>query len=327
MVRYALIIVAFVVLMVYILVLGMRGTISGRFRNVSLVLLAVLIILVGTGLYYNMTHYSVQSVEEEFSSNRSAIMEKIRTHYREGRFEQARELAQTYVQVNDPALDRLYRQSREAELLARLDQLEEKDLEARREIFRQLERLTAKEAYARKLQETVARIKARQEESILDVLEDLHPQAYAQKALGYSRLQSINPNKVLYKQRHDAYLQKVENLIQGSPWNDVCPSKSPDPCSRVGFRSDDPSSLEQDSAREENAHLEVLGVSLRPKGTRISEDGSVAPEDGTYYIVHQVPGTRVALSNVTYLRVFDPFTHPEKTGGNHDQPKNGNSPQ
>jgi hypothetical protein len=327
MLRYALIIVAFVVLMVYILVLSMRGTISGRFRNVSLVLLAVLLILVGTGLYYNMTHYAVQSVEEEFSSNRTSIMERIRTLYREGRFEQARELAQTYVQVNDPELDRLYRQSREAELLARLEQLTENDLEARREIFRQLERLTAKEAYARKLQETVSRIKARQEEAILDVLEGLHPQAYAQKALGYSRLQSINPNKVLYKQRHDAYLQKVENLIQGSPWNDVCSSKSPDPCSRVGFRSDDASSLEQDSAREDNAHLEVLGVSLRPKGTRISEDGRVAPEDGTYYIVHQVPGARVTLINVTYLRVFDPFTHPEKNGGNHDQPKNGNRPQ
>jgi len=327
MLRYALIIVAFVVLMVYILILGMRGTISGRFRNVSFMLLAVLLILMGTGLYYNMTRYSVQSVEEQFSSNRTSIVERIKTLYQDGKFEQARELAQTYVQVNDPELDRLYRQSREAELLARVDGLNQNDLEARQEIFRKLKRLTSKDVYTRKLQETVARIKARQEETILEVLKGLHPQAYAQKALGYSKLQDINPNKVLYKQQHDAYVQKVDNLIQGSPWNNVCSSKSLDPCSRIGFRSDDPSSLQEATVSEENAHLEVLGISLRPKGTRISEDGRVAPEDGTYYIVHEVPGTRVALSNVTYLRVYDPFAHPKRTGGNHDQPKNGNRPQ
>lgn len=305
MLRYALIIVAFIALMVYVLILGMRGTISGRFRIVSIVLLGVLVIMVGTGLYYNMSHYSVQSVEEDFSSNRSSIMEEIRTLYEDGRYEQARQLSEKFIQINDPELNRLYRQSREAELLARIDALEKDELETRRDLYRKLERLTSKQSYARKVRETTALIDQKREKAILAILDTLPPQAFAQRALGYRKLQDINPDKVLYKQELDAYILKIDSLVQSSPWNDVCSSKSLTQCDHAGFRGRTPSTVQEDTSQE--TQLEILGVTLRPKGTRISKDGRVAPEDGTYYLVHEVPGGRVFLSNVNYLNVFDPF--------------------
>ena len=307
MIRYALIIVAFIALMIYILILGMRGTLSGRFRTVSLILLGVLVILAGTGLYYSTSRYSVQSVQEEFSANRSSIIEKIRTLYRNGQFEQARQLAQTYIQVNDPELDRLFRQSRKAELLARIQDLDNEDLETRRELYRKLYRLTSNRLYADKVQETTALINQRQEKAILDTLNSIPAQAYAQRALGYRKLQDINPDRGLYKQKVDAYIQKIGNLIQASPWNDACSSKPLQYCNHIGFRVENPASVQDETDRDEQ--LEVLGVSLRPRGTRISEDGSVAPEDGTYYIVHQVQSHRVFLSHVDYVQVSDPFEH------------------
>jgi hypothetical protein len=93
------------------------------------------------------------------------------------------------------------------------------------------------------------------------------------------------------------------SLIEDSPWNTICPSPEVSYCEQIGLVAYPPN---QSVIRAEARPLgPILGVSWRPQGTLVSRNGSVAPEDGYYYLVaHQ---DQVALFDVDYVRKKNPF--------------------
>ncbi|WP_027371083.1 hypothetical protein [Desulfovermiculus halophilus] len=303
MLRYAAIIVGALALGVYVLVLAARGNISGRFRTVSLVLLALFLLLAGIGLYTTQTRYSVQSVQEEYSSRQGEILTRISELYSQEDYSRARELAEKYQRVNDPRLDAWYRRSREAELTERIDTLPDTAYEERLAIWEELYKLTSKEEYATRLRDARSTWRKSQEELLTKRINALPSKALAQKALGYELLMELNPGRVLYKQRHRAYVQQMEARIQDTPWSNLCASRTMDPCRHVGHRVE--SVQGQTGIKVQTA--EICGVSWRPKGTLISRDGQTAPENGTYFLVHDWDTDMIVLINTAYVRVSHPY--------------------
>lgn len=303
MFRYAVIIVGALILGVYILVLASRGTISGRFRTVSLVLLCLFLLLAGVGLYTTQTRYSVHSVQEEYSSQKSEILNQLSQLYANQKYSQARELAEKYLQVNDPRLDAWYRRSREAELLLQIEDLPDTAYEERLDIWKELLDLTEKDKYAAKAQQVRAKWRKFQESILREQISSLPAGAIAQRALGYKLLKGLAPGNVLYKQRHRTYVQQVGSKIEETPWSNLCTSREMDPCQYVGYRVE----TVQGNARIQVRTSEICGVSWRPKGTLITRDGQTAPENGSYYIVHDWEKELLVLINTAYVQARDPF--------------------
>ena len=304
MFRYALIIVGALALGVYILVLAGRGSISGRFRTISLVLLVLFLLLAGAGLYTTQTQYSVQSVQEEYASRQEEILDQVAELYSTQSYTRARELAERYRQVNDPRIESWYRRTREAELLERVKELPDTAYADRLEVFRELFDLTSKDEYALRMQDVRSRWQQFQESLLTDRISDLPDQAIAQKALGYRLLMQLNPGRVLYKQQHRAYVQKVEAKIQATPWSDRCSSREMDPCRHIGYQV---VSIMDELAVADASTSEICGVSWRPKGTLIDREGRTAPENGAYYLVHDWKKDLIVLVNTAYVRVRHPF--------------------
>lgn len=302
MIRYSLILFVFVLLILYVLHLGRRGQISGRFKAVSLVLLGILIILVSTGLYYNTKYYSVQTVQEDFSQNRKDILKRIRDLQAEGQYAQARKLVEEYQDVQDPALDKLYRESREAELLKKAESLEGSSPQQQLPVWKELVELTGKATYRDKLRQQQDTLARQAEKAILDRIQELPPWSLSAKALGYRLLQRIDPRNITYQQRYDSLKQAANERIQDSPWNDICSASSIPACAHFGYivRLDNG----QESATG-NRTGEILGVSRRSKGTLIDRQGTTAPEDGDYYIL--LDSDRLSLRNVQFVEATNPF--------------------
>jgi len=305
MFRYAIILVAALLLVGYILVLTARGTISGRFRTISLLLLTMFLFLAGAGLYTTQTRYSVQSIQEEYTSEQDEILAQIAELYSANNFRQARELAGKYRTINDPRLDTWYRRSREAELLQKIKQLPDSAYEKRLNILEELFDLTSKEEYAVKRQEVRSKWRKFQENLLTDRIKELPSGAAAQKALGYELLIALNPDNALYKQQHKTYVQKVEKLIAATSWSDRCSSQNMDSCKNVGHQV--VSIVDSYRTNISAQSAEICGVNWRSKGTLIAGDGRTAPEDGTYYLVHDWEKERIVLINTAYVQTAHPF--------------------
>ncbi len=304
MFRYALIIIAFLVLMAYVIYMGARGAISGTFRTISLVLLALLLILVGTALYYMSTQYSVQTVHEEFAANKTAILNSIRQNLAQKNYEQATDQAERYLDVNDPELKRLYEQSREAQLLQRLDQLPEDDHRQRLKHWKKLLEVTGKTRYKQRMATERQRLNAAREQAILDILQSIPEAHIGQRALGFSLLEELNPDNPRYTKEQNSYQLSVEERIQDSPWSDVCSRTHLAACEHFGFLAFKPQTGPEEAG---GAFGEILGISHRPKGALISRDGRVAPENGHYYMVHDFAAQTLVLFSIDYLQVQNPY--------------------
>ena len=304
MFRYAVIIVGILVLVGYVLFLAARGSISGRFRTISLTLLALFLLLAGFGLYTTKTKYQVQTVQEQYTTNKKDILESISSLYTDQKFTQARKKAEEYMQVNDPRLDRWYRRAREAELLQQEEALPDTAFAQRLSLWEELAELTQRDQYAKRAEEVRQVWYQAQEKDLVHQIKSLPAQALAQRALGYELLTRLNPDRPLYKQQYRSYLQRIESRIHDSPWTNLCDSRRVEYCDQVGYALKsiltEASSIHADSA-------EVYGVSWRPKGTQISQSGRVAPEDGTYYLVHDWTSKRLLLINVAYVHLRHPF--------------------
>lgn len=304
MFRYALIIIAFLVLMAYVIYMGARGAISGTFRTISLVLLALLLILVGTALYYMSTQYSVQTVHEEFAANKPAILNSIRQNLAQKNYGQATDQAERYLDVNDPELKRLYEQSREAQLLQRLDQLPEDDHRLRLKHWKKLLELTGKTRYKQRMATEKQRLNAAREQAILDILQSIPEAHIGRRALGFSLLEELNPDNPRYTKEQNSYQLSVEERIQDSPWSDVCSRTHLAACEHFGFLAFKPQTGTEEAG---GAFGEILGISHRPKGALISRDGRVAPENGHYYMVHDFAAQTLVLYSIDYLQVQNPY--------------------
>jgi len=304
MFRYAFIIVGALILGVYILVLASRGTISGRFRTVSLILLCLFLLLAGVGLYTTQTQYSVQSVQEEYSSQKNEILDQLSQLYASQEYSQARKLAERYLQVNDPRLDEWYQRSREAELLQQIQDIPETAYEDRLDIWKELLDLTGKDKYDSRVQNVRAQWREFQEGLLRDKIDNLSDQATAQKALGYKLLMGLAPNRVLYKERHRTYIQQLEEKIEATPWSNHCSSRKLDPCQYLGYKV---ASVVEGQNRIQSQTSEICGVSWRPRGTLITRDGQTAPENGTYFLVHDWQKNLIVLINTAYVQAEHPF--------------------
>ncbi|MBS3779092.1 MAG: hypothetical protein KGY41_01715 [Desulfovermiculus sp.] len=304
MFRYAFIIVGALILGVYILVLASRGTISGRFRTVSLILLCLFLLLAGVGLYTTQTQYSVQSVQEEYSSQKNEILDQLSQLYASQEYSQARELAERYLQVNDPRLDEWYQRSREAELLQQIQDIPETAYEDRLDIWKELLDLTGKDKYASRVQNVRAQWREFQESMLRDQINRLPDNAVAQKALGYELLMDLAPDRVLYKERHRTYVRQLEEKIEATPWSNHCASRTLDPCQYFGYKV---ASIVEGQNRIQSQNSEICGVSWRPRGTLITRDGQTAPENGTYFLVHDWQKNLIVLINTAYVQAEHPF--------------------
>jgi hypothetical protein len=304
MFRYAIIIVAASVLIVYILVLAARGRISGRFRTISFILLALFLLLAGAGLYTTQTRYSVQSIQEQYAAKQDEILAQIAKLYSAHNFGQARELAGKYRTINDPRLDTWYRRAREAELLQKIKELPHSAYAHRLDIWEELLDLTSKEQYAVQAEEVRSNWRKFQENLLAEQIKKLPPGAAAQRALGYKLLMALSPDRVLYKQQHRVYVQKVENRIEDAPWSNRCSSQNMDSCKHVGYKITSIVNIQTEVSAKS---AEICGVSWRPKGTLIARDGRTAPEDGAYYLVHDWGKEIIVLINTAYVQVAHPF--------------------
>jgi hypothetical protein len=305
MFRYAIIIVAALLLVGYILALAARGTISGRFRTISILLLTMFLFLAGAGLYTTQTRYSVQSIQEKYAAEQDEILSQIAELYSANNFRQARELAEKYHTINDPRLDSWYIRSREAELLQKAKELPDSAYEKRLDIWEELFDLTSTEQYAGKRQEVRSNWRKSQENLLTERIKELPSGAAAQKALGYELLLALSPDNALYKQQHRTYVQKVEEWIAATSWSDRCSSQNMDSCKNVGHKVVSIVDSYQTDISAQSA--EVCGVNWRPKGTLIAKDGRTAPEDGTYYLVHDWEKERIVLINTAYVQTAHPF--------------------
>ena len=305
MFRYALIIIAFLLLVAYVIYMGARGAISGTFRSISLVLLALLLVLVGTALYYTTTQYSVQTVHEEFAADKKSIRHSIRQHLAKGNYEQAADLAERYLEVNDPELKRLYEQSRESQLLQSIEQLPREDHRQRLRHWKKLFDLTGKAQYKQRIAAERQRLDRAREQTILDILHTIPETHIAQRALGFSLLEELNPENPRYTKKQNSYQLRVEERLQNSPWSDVCSRTHRAACEHFGYLAFKPQTGAEEAAGD--AFGEILGVSHRPRGALISRDGRVAPENAYYYIVHDFEQEALVLHSIQYLQVRNPY--------------------
>ena len=304
MIRYALIILAFLALVVYVSYMAARGAISGKFRTISLVLLGFLLILVGTGLYYNQKYYSVQTVQEEFAARRQEILNTIQEHLDNRKFGEAAGLAAKYTEVNDPVLQRLYVRSREAELLQKIENTDRENHDLRLKLWRKLHDLTGKTEYQERIEKEKELAARAEEKRILNILQDIPESHIAQQALGYEILQDLNPEKASYRLKYNDSKQQIETRLQNTLWSNACSRISLSACEHFGYLA-----LEgQTPADEEKTGFgEIWGVSRRPKGALISEEGEVAPENGFYYIVHEFETQSLTLYHIESIEVENPY--------------------
>jgi hypothetical protein len=266
----------------------------------------LLILLTGVGLYYNVTQYSVQTVQEEFSERREDILARIEGHLNRQEYTRARELAATYhPQVQDRRLDRLYRESRKNELLEQAEETDPSNHQALLTIYSQLAELTRKSAYRQKAAQQREKLRAEKEQNLLQQVRALEADALGRRLLGYRRLMGLNPEQPQYKQQYESLLRRKDDLLQNTPWSDICDSASLDECAHIGYLARSAKGMSQQEAGRERILGEILGISQRSKGTRISRDGSVAPEDGLYYIVSN--GTDIELVKTAFVEAVDPF--------------------
>ncbi|MCF8105939.1 MAG: hypothetical protein K9K64_10675 [Desulfohalobiaceae bacterium] len=304
MIRYALIILAFLALVVYVSYMAARGAVSGRFRTISLVLLGFLLILVGTGLYYNQKYYSVQTVQEEFATEKREILNTIRDHLEFGEFGRAADLAAKYIEVNDPELQRLYVRSREAELLQKIENTDRDNHDLRLKLWRNLYDLTGKADYQKRI-EAEKELAARAEEKrILNILQDIPEAHIAQKALGFEILQGLNPGKASYRLKYNDYRQQIETRLQNTLWSNACSRISLTACEHFGYLAIEG---QTSAGGKKTGFGEIWGVSQRPKGALISKEGEVAPENGFYYIVHEFETRSPTLHHIESIAVENPY--------------------
>jgi hypothetical protein len=268
-------------------------------------LLGLLAVLAAVGFYYSSSHYTVHTVQESYSENRESILERIETLQRRGKHEQASRLAQRYIrEVQDPRLDELYRRSREKELLEKAERLKGERPRKLLSIWRELAELTQRDEYRKRYAKQKKKLRSMQEARLLREVRSLPGNATARKMLGYKLLLELNPGHASYKQRYDSFSRALENEIQDSSWTDICSSTgSLAYCRHVGYVLAPLSESELGSSRNGT----IVGVSRRSKGTLVSRDGAVAPENGYYYIVD--PGTGpLVLHKVDYADAAYPFS-------------------
>lgn len=305
MIRYALIILVFLALVIYVIYMAARGAISGQFRTISLSLLFFLLIMVGTGLYYNQRYYSVQTVQEEFTANKEDILGTIRDHLQNQAYEEAVALAARYGTVNDPELQELYLNSREGELLQHIENTDQDNHRQRVNLFTELLELTGKPSYKERVKTEELLLARAREEQVRSILATIPERHIARKALGFRILQNVNPEKAHYRIQYNAYRLRIESRLQNTPWNDACSRTKIPACDHFGYLAKEPDiSGDKD---QETVFGEIWGVSQRPKGALISTNGEVAPEDGFYYIVHEFETQSLNLYHIESLGVENPY--------------------
>ncbi len=304
MLRYSIIIVLFIALLIYLIRLIFSKHIQGRLRVASLILLAMLLFVLGAAVYSNYQNYSVQTVQERFQSNREKIIKDIKGYYQSKNYTKARQLAEEYLKVQDPELREWFVRSREAELSQEIDNLPVDAHRKRLDILKDLARLTDKKVYEQRIQAENNLYKKALEEGIKDRIDKLSSNDLAQKALGYELLLEIYPQNAVYKQKYEELRQQIKSLIEDSDWNSVCPSKSVPYCQHIGFLAY--GAQKEEKAGSKKALGQIVGVSWRPKGTLISRDGRVSPEDGYYYLVYRQD--RVFLYHVDYVAKENPYS-------------------
>lgn len=297
MLRYFIIIVAFILIILYVISLASKGVIPKRFRMVSFILLGILLIFLSLGLYYNYRHYSLQTIQGEFAANKDSIINQIQNYYHNEKYTQARELAEKYVQVQDQQLRKLYKKSRQAELLKQAEKFKGKHPQKVLLIWKELAKLTKNPKYQQLIQKQKEKLQKQKENYLLDKVNKLPPKAISAKALGYKNLQQLKPDKSIYKQQYDNLMLKIREKIQNSPWSDICSSSSIPYCSDFGHMAM--------LSNTENELGYIMGVSWRPKGTLISRKGQTAPEDSYYYIVSTK--TNLVLYKADYIQTQNPF--------------------
>ncbi|MFP4392769.1 MAG: hypothetical protein ACOC43_07040 [Desulfohalobiaceae bacterium] len=292
--RFALIIVLFVLLAVYIIRIGTQGKISGMFRTVSLILLCVLLGLSSLGYYYSRQQ-SVDTLQERFSAQKETILHEIQSLQEQQKYTRARELADSFLtQVQDHRLKELRQESRRLELEAKL---QNQDLEPQEllQAYQELSELTQDPRYSMLWQEQKQKIRQAKEQKLLQHLEALPEDSLAQRLLVYHSLLQIKPEESAYQQQRDNLQQSISSRIDNSLWSNVCGREGTDSCEHIGWLAFEATPGEQASSQPLG---EILGVTWRPRSTLISRDGDRAQENSYYYILYDWGQDKVFLQQV-----------------------------
>jgi hypothetical protein len=281
--RYAIIIAIFIVLTGYVLYKAHLGHISAKFRTVTLVLLSLLLLLSGIGLYVNLKYYSFESQEQEFASQKQEIIARMKEYYKEGKYNKARELGESYKQVRDEDLRYWYEKSLEKDLAQKASSLSSKEPEQAISIYKRLWKLTSKTEYQDKLQKLQERIKKNQESLLLEKLDSISEDRLGSRFWVFKQLLELYPENAAYRQQFESLKMKIKQKIQQSPWTDVCSSSDTKFCKHIGMLAI--SEMQGGNKDKENIWGEILGVSWRAKGTLVNRSGELAPENAYYYII------------------------------------------
>jgi hypothetical protein len=276
--RFGLIV--FVLAAVLILVfrqLSRQGT-TRRFRVVVLVLLGVLLVLAGLGLYSTWRQPQDLMPQTEFARDSDEILDRITKLLQDQDYTQAYKLAQRYKQVQDPRLEQLLNQAREQVLLSRIKALKpDRPMEVAR-LYQRLQELAPNKGYQALAQDWRQKASDQEAQALQQALKQIETDKYPLRWLVYRRLHELAPEDPGFAQQKEALDQRLSKHIEQSPWTSICSSSAIRYCRFKGFVAWDP-------VRQRRLGG-ILGVAWRPKGALISVDGqSTAPKDAYYYIV------------------------------------------
>mgnify|MGYP006422474767 CR=1 FL=1 len=278
------------VLVVVVLVvrqLSRQGT-SPRFRIVVLVLFGILLLLAGLGVYSTWRQPQSFLPQTEFASQRATILETLRGSIDAGEYSEAYTYARRYREVQDPALERLRQKAHEGMLLEKIEVAAPEEPGRVAQLYSQLAELAPQKGYADLADKWLEKARKREQQHLQTLLAELPADQHPVRWLIYRRLHQLVPENPQFAKREEELAQALGQLVQASPWRDVCSSSAVRFCRFKGFTAFDPVAEERLGG--------ILGVAWRSKGSLITADSEqTAPENAYYYIILPATG-RVELS-------------------------------
>lgn len=275
----------FLVLVVVALVvrqLSRQGT-SPRFRIIVLGLFGILLIFAGLGVYSTWRQPQSSLQQTQFSSQRTAILQTLREHIDAGEYSEAYTYAQRYREVQDPALERLRQEAHEGVLLEKIEDATPDEPGRVARLYNQLTEIAPESGYAEKEEKWLDKAKKLEQQRLQNILAELPADQHSSQWLIYRRLHQLAPENPQFAKREEELAQALEQLVQASPWSDVCSSSAVRSCRFKGFTAYDPVAEERLGG--------ILGVAWRPKGALITaESEQTAPENAYYYIILPATG-------------------------------------
>ena len=300
MFRYVIIIAIFIILTGYVLYKAHIGEINARFRTIALVLLSLLLLLSGIGLYSNVKYYSVDSPEQDFASNKQEILSKIKNYYENQDYAEARKLGEKYSEVRDEDLRHWYEKSLQKELEKKARRYSFEDPGKAISIYKRLWELTFEPEYRKRLQELQTEIKIQEEKFLLDRLSSISRARIGARFWIFRQLLKLYPENNSYKEQYETLQMKMSQRIRKSPWTGICSSSDVSYCANVGMLAVSGSEGTEGSANKVLG--DILGVTWRPRGTLINRSGSLAPENAYYYLIDKQESIFLQKCSITQVR-------------------------